>query len=235
MGGAGGRSKSVGRGVGIAGTVLAGISLLSTLGSIKQSEQSGEISASEAKQQRGGAAGSAAGSVVGWLGGAKAGAAMGAKLGVLGGPKGIAIGALIGSIAGGLAGSSLLGGIGETIGENIMGNDVVSRPGYGERTLVTPTGNIALNNQDNVVAYADDMIARNTGIDLLSKGAITSNMDNPAPIVNVDNRDLKAAIVDLRKAISSLEVRMDGDIVGRVVAKSEARSMVGVGFSVARG
>jgi hypothetical protein len=46
----------------------------------------------------------------------------------------------------------------------IMGNDIVSKPGYGERTLVTPTGNIALNNNDTLVA----------GTDLYGKGEISS-------------------------------------------------------------
>jgi hypothetical protein len=45
-----------------------------------------------------------------------------------------------------------------------MGNDIVSKPGYGERTLVTPTGNIALNNNDTLVA----------GTDLYGKGEISS-------------------------------------------------------------
>jgi hypothetical protein len=36
------------------------------------------------------------------------------------------------------------------------GDDVVSQPGYGKRSLVTPSGVIALNNKDNIIAYADD-------------------------------------------------------------------------------
>jgi hypothetical protein len=115
------------------------------------------------------------------------------------------------------------------------GDDMVSRPGYGDRMLVTPNSTIALNNQDNVVAYADDMISQNTGIELLSKGAITQSTNNPAPIVNVDLSKLEHKLDELRRAMTTLEVRMDGNIVGRVVATSEERSGVGVGFSVARG
>ena len=37
------------------------------------------------------------------------------------------------------------------------GDDVVSQPGYGKRSLVTPSGVIALNNKDNIIAYADDL------------------------------------------------------------------------------
>jgi hypothetical protein len=114
-------------------------------------------------------------------------------------------------------------------------DDMVSRPGYGERTLVTPQGNVALNNQDNVVAYADDMIARNTGIELLSKGAIAQSASNPAPVVNVDVSRLERKLDQMLTAIGSMEVRMDGSSVGRIVTNSEQRSSIGVGFNVARG
>lgn len=40
----------------------------------------------------------------------------------------------------------------------IRGDDVISQPGYGKRSLVTPSGVIALNNKDNIVAYADDFM-----------------------------------------------------------------------------
>jgi len=113
-------------------------------------------------------------------------------------------------------------------------DDMVSRPGYGDRTLVTPQGNVALNNQDNIVAYADDMIARNAGIDLLSKGAITQAANTPAPIVNIDMSRLERKLDQLLTAIGSMEVRMDGSSVGRVVATSEALSNIGIGFNVTR-
>jgi hypothetical protein len=94
---------------------------------------------------------------------------------------------------------------------------------------------VALNNQDNVVAYADDMIARNTGIELLSKGAITQAASNPAPVVNVDVSRLERKLDQMLTAIGSMEVRMDGSSVGRIVTTSEQRSSIGVGFNVARG
>ena len=53
------------------------------------------------------------------------------------------------------------------------GNDVISRSGYGDRTLFTPDGSIALNNKDTVVAFADDMI---NGVRTLSLGSIARNM-----------------------------------------------------------
>lgn len=40
---------------------------------------------------------------------------------------------------------------------NPFGDDVVSRSGYGKRSLVTPSGVISLNDKDNIIAYADDL------------------------------------------------------------------------------
>lgn len=51
--------------------------------------------------------------------------------------------------------------------------DMVSAPGYGQRTLVTPNGTVALNNRDTVVAYADDMVS---GIKTYSLGTLSREM-----------------------------------------------------------
>jgi len=72
---------------------------------------------------------------------------------------GTAVGAGVGALVGGGAAAATVYGV-----PAIMGNDIVSKPGYGERTLVTPTGNIALNNNDTLVA----------GTDLYGKGEISS-------------------------------------------------------------
>jgi hypothetical protein len=108
----------------------------------------------------------------------------------------------------------------------ITGDDMVSRSGYGERTLVTPGGNVALNNSDNVVAYADDMIARNTGIDLLSKGAIVNSIDSSSPNVNVnvDLAKLEQKLDAVVRAISMMEVRLDGNRVGAIIAGNDQRA-----------
>ena len=106
-----------------------------------------------------------------------------------------------------------------------FGDDVVSKSGYGSRTLVTPGGPIALNNSDTVVAYADDMIARQTGIDLLSRGSITSN----TPTVNVDMSRLEDKLDNVVNAISRMSVNLDGNRVGQVMATSAATvSQVGI-------
>jgi hypothetical protein len=60
-------------------------------------------------------------------------------------------------------------------GPTTTGDDVVSRSGYGERALVTPGGTIALNNNDTVVAYADDLMS---GIRTYSLGTLSRAMGN---------------------------------------------------------
>jgi hypothetical protein len=64
-----------------------------------------------------------------------------------------------------------------TVVNTVLGNDVVAQPGYGERSLVTPDGTVALNNRDTVVAYADDMIS---GVRTLSLGSIAKNIQPAA-------------------------------------------------------
>jgi len=114
------------------------------------------------------------------------------------------------------------------------GDDMVSRPGYGERTLVTPTATVALNNDDNIVAYADDMIARNTGIELLSKGAIMGESNNTSPVVNVDMSKLERKLDQLIGALNSMEVNMDGIKVGQVLSASEGRALTDAVFRAQR-
>jgi uncharacterized membrane protein/uncharacterized protein YfiM (DUF2279 family) len=49
-------------------------------------------------------------------------------------------------------------------------DDGISRPGYGNRMLVTPTGRYALHNNDNVIAYANDLA---DGVKMFSYGALS--------------------------------------------------------------
>jgi len=115
-----------------------------------------------------------AGLTSGYLGGSALGTAMGAT------PEAAGTGALIGSglatlaalilapETGGLS-LALLGAAGGLAGGGFAGfasqkgDDVISSAGYGDRQLVTPTGTIALNNNDTVMA----------GTNLLSKGALS--------------------------------------------------------------
>lgn len=116
------------------------------------------------------------------------------------------------------------------MGETKKGDDVVSKSGYGERTLVTPSGPIALNNNDNVIAYADDMIsgAIGEGIRMLSYGALTSK-EPAAPQINIDLSRLEQKLDAVVRAIGSMEVKMDGNKVGKVLVNtSDSARTVGV-------
>jgi hypothetical protein len=117
-------------------------------------------------------------------------AAAGAGAGTIGGP----IGTIIGGVGGFIGGFASAGGIGALLGGGVgykgtsllteamfEGDDIVSKPGYGERTLVTPQGPVALNNEDTILAYADDMASTpDSGVDFYDKGELaptTTTMD----------------------------------------------------------
>jgi len=89
-------------------------------------------------------------------------------------------------------------------------NDMV---GYGARTLITPTGNVALNNNDTIIAgtnlfKGDDVIS--TG-----KGGINLSPDM-SPVVNALN-DLKTVFV--QKNFSPV-LKADGTTLATVTAQS---------------
>ena len=73
----------------------------------------------------------------------------------------------------GAAGVEVAGKVGQTA--LTLGKDVIS--GYGDRTLVTPRGNIALKNNDTVIA----------GTQLFSEGSIRMSTDNTALHRKLDN------------------------------------------------
>jgi phage-related protein len=112
-----------------------------------------------------------------------------------------------------------------------QGDDVVSKSGYGTRSLVTPTGTVALNNNDTVVAYADDMVA-SEGVRLLSKGALAKNAQPTTPSnvnVSVDMSRLEQKLDAVVRAIGSMNVQMDGAKVGKVLVNAaEAGGQIGV-------
>lgn len=93
------------------------------------------------------------------------------------------------------------------------GDDIFSSAGYGARSLVTPTGTVALNNNDTVMA----------GTKLMSPGALTSPASTTTvPAVNTVNVDMSKLEARFDKLASSLgnlgnmKVEMDGHTVGRV-------------------
>jgi hypothetical protein len=227
--------RGISRTLGIAHAVLLGTIAYNT-GVTAKTSIAGSLG------RMGKVAGPAAGLAIGTAGGATIGTEMGAS------PVASTIGAGVGSIAGGFAGRAIGGAIGQTlipipgvgfaIGPvlgglaggaltgAVLGDDMVSKSGYGDRMLVTPTATVALNNEDNVVAYADDMVSRSTGIELLSKGVIAESAREPAQEVNdkVDVQSLEKKLDQVISAMSSMQVVMDGNKVGRVMSDNEQKA-----------
>lgn len=130
----------------------------------------------------------------------------------------------------------LLSRMGSSI-SGLFGDDVISRPGYGNRTLVTPQKTVALNNNDNVVAYADDMVSDAVnGIKMLSYGALGAKAAAPMstgassmPNNNMDLSKLEAKLDQVVNAIGRMNVEMDGQKVGRIlVGRTDSATTVGV-------
>ena len=105
---------------------------------------------------------------VGALVGAVAGVALTIGIGLASISFGLSLAPALATVAGVAAGYRL--------GSNITGDDIVSQPGYGERTLVTPTGNIALNNQDQLIA----------GTNLYGKGELSGPSQSSVSMQGVE-------------------------------------------------
>ncbi len=109
---------------------------------------------------------------------------------------------------------SVMSGVGAMLAGSLANNiadDMVSPPGYGSRTLVTPSGNIALNNNDTVIA----------GTQLMSAGTLQmsktpSAQQSTQTSVNVDMSKLENKLDKLASAFSGMKIEMDGNTVGRV-------------------
>jgi len=178
-----------------------------------QAEKRGEITAQEARTQRGGAVGSTAGGLAGMLAGGKGGALLGAKLGAFGGPKGIAAGMILGGLIGGTAG--LVGGsrLGRAGGESLAGEPP------------TPTA---------AVAAPTPVV---TSEDAVTTGRRTSRRETVAPqeiSVNVDMVKLERKLDQVIGALGTMEVNMDGIKVGQVLSTSEGRALTDAVFRAQR-
>ena len=108
------------------------------------------------------------------------------------------IGALVGASAGWLSAA--------------MGDDIV---GYGARTLITPKGNIALNNNDTVIAgtnlfKGDDTIS-------MPKGSISLGGSDLSPMIAAIN-EVRAAVHDLTNR--PVIINMDSKQVGTSLVQS---------------
>lgn len=92
---------------GVAGAVMGLVDMASTLSGISDQEKSGEITADQAREARGGAVGGAAGGAAGAWAGAAAGAAIGSFIPVIGTAVGGLLGGAIGYFAGNKAGEAV--------------------------------------------------------------------------------------------------------------------------------
>ena len=140
------------------------------------------------------------------------------KKAVIGSVIGTALGASIGFGVGGLPGAYIGASLGGTAGGAITGamegDDVVSQPGYGSRMLQTQHGSVALNNQDTIVAYANDMVANPTGVELLSKGALVGSKE-PQTTQSGMNLLSKGALATKKESPANVTVNMDLDRLER--------------------
>ena len=119
------------------------------------------------------------------------------------------LGALAGLAIGGLPGLFIGAGIGAASG---LADDMV---GYGARTLITPQGAVALNNNDTVIAGTNLF----KGDDVMSfpKGALSMGGADLTPMINAIN-EVRTAVRDL--ASRPVNISIDGKQVGTSLVQS---------------
>jgi hypothetical protein len=135
---------------------------------------------------------------------------------------------------------SLFGG-GDSVAAQTA-DDMVSKPGYGDRALVTQDKVVALNNQDTVVAYADDMVSTEANITTLSKGALAPVIDASKSTGTMNTKNLEAkldqviaVVAQIAPAVASMNVHLDGTKVGKVLAENEGMAVMSGGLRAQRG
>ena len=105
----------------------------------------------------------------------------------------------------------LFSGLGSTLASAVatkFADDMISMPGYGERTLVTPSGNIALNNNDTVMA----------GTNLFNKGTLQAGSSN----------DSAPLLAKIDRLVSTIENASTTISVGGETQKVPRFQLVGV-------
>jgi hypothetical protein len=107
-----------------------------------------------------------------------AGSVIGGALGAFGGPIGIMLGSMAGSY------------VGDAIYKMFTKSDDLFSMGYGQRVLMGPEGNFALNNRDTVLAGTNLFGQSSSG------GTSMSNI-SPAGMMTTENRALSPAITTL--------------------------------------
>jgi len=151
-----------------------------------------------------GKGGGIAGGISKFIGGALEGGTLGGAVGAAGT---LGFGAIPGAIGGALIGGTAA----------LLGDDIISSPGYGNRALLTQNGVIGLNNKDTVLA----------GTQLLSAGSLTqptSSQQSSAvnTVVSVDVTKLETKLDKVVSAISNMKVMMDANTVGKIVVNSSS-------------
>jgi hypothetical protein len=128
--------------------------------------------------------------------------------GVLGAATGFAVGGIPGLVVGGVAG----------LASGVISN-ADDMTGYGARTLLTPTGAVALNNNDTVIA----------GTNLFKGNDVTSYPKGALNLGGSDNsrlEDLMTTLIDVTKSSNNKQfgVNLDGRAVGTGVVRATYRS-----------
>jgi hypothetical protein len=127
--------------------------------------------------------------------------AMKALIGAVGG---FAVGGPIGALVGGVGG--LLGGL------TSSADDMV---GYGARTLLTPTGAVALNNNDTVIAGTN--LFKGDDVTSFPKGALNLGGGNGKL------EELMSTLIDVTKS-TKIGVNLDGRAVGTGIVRATYQS-----------
>jgi len=179
---------------------------------IRTGQEGGTGQLIKGRAQQGAGIGAGSGTVLGGLvaGALLTGTGVGAGVGI---PLMLAaMGA--GAAAGGATGGVIGAGTGAVQAGNLKrtkGDDVVSKPGYGKRALLTPSGIIALNNKDNIIAYADDF----DGTKTLPKGSIVNQASDSARSVAKDT--IQGIII---KKVNEKAVEKSVSATARMMANS---------------
>jgi hypothetical protein len=164
------------KGLGIAGTLVGGVSALSEIGQTEKDIASGKITKEEARTKQGGAVGEFAGGAAGAWGGAAAGAALGTLL--LPG-----IGTLVGGAIGGIMGGFGGGALGEVVGKE-LGKSSVSADAKSKEAKLADAGT---SNDQEIIASLRTMAAEAEKSRKLQERSvrhlddINNNVDNSGP------------------------------------------------------
>ena len=99
-----------------------------------------------------------------------------------------------------------------------LGNDIMSTPGYGQRTLMGPEGAIQLNDKDTVIAGTNLF-----GNDVKSSPGESTEMANAGEMKVSGSNNMETTNTLLRQLITTVQaggvINMDGEKVASVLSK----------------